>query len=90
MDKCEQPDVKGWYFSRNAINDMPKGTHFFKITTLIFLPFSLSLFAQQPATPLTSTEKKLVIDVISRKLADIYIYPDAAKKMISVLSTKYK
>lgn len=57
--------------------------------TLAFLPFSLTLFAQQPAAQLTPAEKKLVIDSISRKLADVYVYPEAAQKMIAALSAKY-
>jgi hypothetical protein len=68
---------------------MFKQTHFLKILTLALSLLSLTLFAQQPVAPLTSAEKKLVIDSICGRLTDVYIYPEAARKMVSVLSIKY-
>jgi len=61
----------------------------FKILTLVFLPFSMTLFAQEPADPLTTAEKKLVIDSIGKRLTDIYIFPEAAQKMVAALSAKF-
>ncbi|MGK6344398.1 S41 family peptidase [Chryseobacterium sp. DT-3] len=61
----------------------------FLILILALLPFSLTLYAQKPATELMAAEKKLVIDSVSKKLKDIYIFPEVAQKMVTMLSAKY-
>ncbi len=74
-------------FAFNIANryNMP---HFLKFI-LTFLPFSMTLFAQKPAVPLTSLEKKQVIDSIAKRLIDIYIYPELAQKMAAALLVRY-
>jgi hypothetical protein len=68
---------------------MHKKNYHFKILTLVFLLFSMTLFAQDPVASLTTTEKKQVIDSIVKRLTDVYIFPEAAQKMVAALSAKF-
>ncbi|MFH6991802.1 S41 family peptidase [Flavobacterium sp. FlaQc-48] len=64
-------------------------TNFLKLI-FTFWGCSLTAAAQNPAVPLTYQEKKQVIDSVAKKLTNIYIYPEVAKKMASVLLANYK
>ncbi|WP_223609338.1 S41 family peptidase [Chryseobacterium sp. OSA05B] len=56
---------------------------------MFFIFFSQLFSAQQPIVKLTPAEKKLVIDSICKRLKDIYIFPEKAKKMADGISYKY-
>ncbi|PSK93592.1 S41 family peptidase [Taibaiella chishuiensis] len=52
--------------------------------------FPAMAFAQQPITPLTEAEKQQVVDSVVKRLDQMYIYPEVAKKMISLVVANVK
>ena len=58
------------------------------VTIALLLLCMAPIIAQQEPTPLTPTEKKVVVDSVGSKLNANYIFPEVAKKMATHLQSK--
>ncbi len=58
--------------------------------SLLLVLFPFMAFAQPPITPLTEAEKQQVVDSVVKRLDQMYIYPEVAKKMTSLLVANVK
>lgn len=65
-----------------------KKTKLFLLATSFLITGPAVLYGQSAQLPLTEAEKKMVIDSISKRLADTYIFPEAAQRMVLALSAK--
>jgi len=63
---------------------------FFFFLAAVATFFSAAAFAQESSIRIEPTEQKEVIDSVSKRLNDNYVFPDVAKKMSDLLQENYK